>query len=152
MLGIAESLREAFNYKRPPALQVDHDKCVAVARDGLGESAFVTAHAAGRLVGLDQAIEYALSWPEAVRPKSRESAEVAAGKRVGRLAPRERQVALLIAEGKTNREIAANLSITEGTAETHVQHILNKLGVNTRAQIAAWVVASGLRSPSPITH
>lgn len=151
LLGIAESLREALNYKRPPALQVDHDKCVASAQDALGESAFVAAQGAGRLMGPDQAIEYALSSPDA-RTKSQERARPAAGKRAGLLAPRERQVARLIAAGKTNREIAADLSITEGTAEAHVQHILNKLGVNTRAQIAAWVVASGLQSASAITR
>lgn len=148
LLGIAESLHEALNYKRPPALQVDYDKCVASARDALGESAYAAAQAAGRLMGLEQAMEYALSLPDA-RPKSQGLARVAARKRAGLLAPRERQVALLIAAGKTNREIAADLSITEGTAEAHVQHILNKLGVNTRAQIAAWVVASALQSPSP---
>ena len=52
-------------------------------------------------------------------------------------------MAALIVEGKTNREIASALSITESTAETHVQHILNKLGFNSRAQIAAWAVSHG---------
>src|SRR5262249_57617535 len=123
LLAIAESLREALNYKRPPALQADHDRCAASSRDALGESAYVVALAAGRLMGPEKAIEYALSLPD-VQTRHQKPAGVATGKRTGLLAPRERQVAALIAEGKTNREIAADLSITEGTAETHVHHIL----------------------------
>jgi DNA-binding NarL/FixJ family response regulator len=45
----------------------------------------------------------------------------------------------LIARGRTNREIAAALVITEGTAANHVAHILDKLGFSFRSQIAAWV-------------
>ncbi|WP_232295381.1 AAA family ATPase [Parafrankia sp. EUN1f] len=56
------------------------------------------------------------------------------------LSPRERQVARLVAEGLTNRQIAARLVISERTAQNHVQHILTKLGFRARSQIAAWVV------------
>jgi non-specific serine/threonine protein kinase len=44
----------------------------------------------------------------------------------------------LIATGLTNREIAARLVISEGTAEVHVKHILRKLGFTSRSQVAAW--------------
>jgi len=57
-----------------------------------------------------------------------------------RLSPREREVAAMVAEGLTNREIAARLFISERTADGHLEHIRDKLGVNTRAQVAAWVV------------
>jgi non-specific serine/threonine protein kinase len=60
----------------------------------------------------------------------------------------EREVACLVAQGLTNRDIAARLVIAERTAEGHVQSILNKLGVNSRAQIAAWAVAYGLHTVS----
>ncbi len=63
---------------------------------------------------------------------------------VGPLTAREREVAALIARGQTNRAIAARLVISERTADTHVQHILNKLGLDSRAQIAAWVMEHGL--------
>jgi DNA-binding NarL/FixJ family response regulator len=48
--------------------------------------------------------------------------------------------AALVAQGLTNRQIGAALFITEGTARLHVKHILQKLGFNSRAQIAAWAV------------
>ena len=56
----------------------------------------------------------------------------------GVLSPRELEVAELVAEGLTNRQIAARLVISERTAQNHVQHILTKLGFATRSQIAAW--------------
>jgi non-specific serine/threonine protein kinase len=55
------------------------------------------------------------------------------------LTPRERQVAALVAHGLSDNEIAAELVIARRTAESHVQHILQKLGFTTRIQIAAWV-------------
>ena len=54
------------------------------------------------------------------------------------LTRREREIAGLIARGLTNRQIAAALHISQRTAENHVQHILAKLGLHTRTQIAAW--------------
>jgi non-specific serine/threonine protein kinase len=57
----------------------------------------------------------------------------------GPLSAREREVAALIAEGLTNRQIAEQLVISERTADTHVQNILSKLGLVCRAQVAAWV-------------
>ncbi|MGH9211864.1 MAG: ATP-binding protein [Acidimicrobiales bacterium] len=58
------------------------------------------------------------------------------------LSPREAEVAKLVAEGLTNRQIAERLIISERTAQNHVQHILTKLGFSTRSQIAAWSVRS----------
>jgi predicted ATPase/DNA-binding CsgD family transcriptional regulator len=54
------------------------------------------------------------------------------------LTSREIQVAALIAEGMTNMEIAGRLRITDRTVDAHVEHIRNKLGLRTRAQIAVW--------------
>jgi DNA-binding NarL/FixJ family response regulator len=55
------------------------------------------------------------------------------------LTPREREVARLLAEGRSNREIAEQLVITEGTAEVHVKRILSKLGFHSRSQVARWM-------------
>jgi len=62
----------------------------------------------------------------------------------GGLTAREREVAVLIAQGKTSREIADLLVVSERTAEVHVSNILGKLGFTSRAQIAVWVVEKGL--------
>lgn len=55
------------------------------------------------------------------------------------LSPRETEVAALVAEGLTNRQIAARLVISERTAGNHIAHILTKLGFTSRSQIAAWM-------------
>jgi DNA-binding CsgD family transcriptional regulator len=57
------------------------------------------------------------------------------------LTPREREVAVLVGEGLTNRQIAARLYLSERTAQNHVQHILTKLGLPNRGQIAVWATA-----------
>lgn len=59
----------------------------------------------------------------------------------GVLSAREDEVARLVAEGLTNKEIGQRLFISERTAQNHVQHILTKLDFTSRAQIAAWVSA-----------
>lgn len=56
------------------------------------------------------------------------------------LSPRETQVAGLIAKGLSNREIATALTITEKTAANHVEQIMTKLDLRSRAQIAVWTV------------
>jgi DNA-binding CsgD family transcriptional regulator/DNA polymerase III delta prime subunit len=60
------------------------------------------------------------------------------------LTEREREVAALIAQGCSNREIASTLVIGPKTVEAHISHILTKLGFSSRAQIAAWAVDQGL--------
>jgi predicted ATPase/DNA-binding NarL/FixJ family response regulator len=64
----------------------------------------------------------------------------------GHLSKREREVAVLVAEGRSNRQIAATLVVSERTIETHVTHILSKLGFNSRTQIVAWVIHHGLKT------
>jgi DNA-binding CsgD family transcriptional regulator len=68
----------------------------------------------------------------------------------GGLAPREREVAALVARGLTNRQIAAALGISPRTAENHVKHILAKLGARSRARIAAWAAAQGRPAAEPL--
>jgi DNA-binding CsgD family transcriptional regulator/sugar lactone lactonase YvrE len=63
-----------------------------------------------------------------------------------KLTRREREVANLVAQGLTNREIASRLFISERTAESHVEQLRSKLGVRSRSQVAAWVTAQGQRS------
>jgi DNA-binding CsgD family transcriptional regulator len=62
----------------------------------------------------------------------------------GGLSTREREVAVLIAQGKSNREIADMLVLSERTIESHVSSILFKLDYTSRTQIATWVIEKGL--------
>ena len=62
----------------------------------------------------------------------------------GGLTSREREVACLVAQGKSNRAIADELVVGVSTVEAHITHIFTKLGFSSRAQIAAWAVDKGL--------
>jgi len=64
----------------------------------------------------------------------------------GGLTEREREVAVLIAQHQSNREIADLLVISERTVESHVSNIMFKLGLTSRKQIAVWAVEKGLRA------
>lgn len=54
------------------------------------------------------------------------------------LTPRELEIAALVTEGLTNREIATRLVIAKRTVDSHLEHILSKLSFTSRTQIAAW--------------
>jgi predicted ATPase/DNA-binding NarL/FixJ family response regulator len=112
-----------------------HRDCERQARQALAEAAFQAAYHRGLELPAEDALAYALRQP----PKRAQTAAVADG---APLTPREVQVARLIAGGRTNKEIAAQLVISQRTAENHVEHILTKLGFTSRAQIAAWAATS----------
>jgi non-specific serine/threonine protein kinase len=59
------------------------------------------------------------------------------------LTAREREIASLLADGMSNREIPEKLVISEGTVDVHVKHILGKLGFRSRAHVAGWFARQG---------
>jgi non-specific serine/threonine protein kinase len=136
LFGAAETIRQSVGVALPRPYEPDHRRWMAAARLHLGEGAFEAAWAEGRALGLEAAIDLA-------------RADGAAGgtDEPGGLTPREREVAVLVARGLTNRQIAAHLVISERTAEAHVANIRTKLEFSRRAQIAAWAVDSGLVPP-----
>jgi DNA-binding NarL/FixJ family response regulator len=67
--------------------------------------------------------------------------EPADGFVAGPLAKREVEAARLVAEGLSNKQIGARLFISDRTVATHVSNIMNKLGLNSRAQIAVWMTS-----------
>src|SRR5205823_3331300 len=95
------------------------------ARHELGDKAFEAAFQEGWRLSLPEAVAYAMA-DEAV------PAAPAAPAETSPLTPRERQVARLVAEGMSNRQIAARLVISQRTAESHVENILSKLGFSSR--------------------
>ncbi|WP_370182031.1 protein kinase [Rhodococcus wratislaviensis] len=117
-----------------PGLSVYQDECERRTREAMSEQAFAAAHRKGAALGFDAAVAYALGEQVSPSPTS--------GGPSPTPTKREREVAALVAEGLTNKEIAARLVISPRTAQGHVEHLLTKLGFNSRAQIAAWVVES----------
>ena len=60
---------------------------------------------------------------------------------------REHEVVALVAQGRTNQQIATRLGVTERTARTHLSNILAKLGLTSRTQAAMWAAREGLANP-----
>ena len=90
---------------------------------------------------------FSLSGPESASPfvsAPTVVATTAPASRCAELSRRELEVAALIARGMTNRQIANELVITEGTAANHVKHILARLQLSSRVQIATWAIEHGL--------
>ena len=88
---------------------------------------------AGKRLSRQAAVRLALDEPEDGKVVASHGAET------GPLAKREVEVAQLVAEGLSNKQVAARLVISERTVATHVGHILDKLGFNSRAQIGGWL-------------
>lgn len=77
------------------------------------------------------------------RPRARRARPRRAGPhRPVPLGKREAEVAILVADGLSDKQIGARLPISEHTVDTHIRNIMNKLGVDSRAQIAAWTASS----------
>ncbi|MEV4732456.1 LuxR C-terminal-related transcriptional regulator [Saccharopolyspora sp. NPDC049426] len=107
-----------------------HENYTATLRAALGDAQFEAEHTAGTHLSPDATVDYALGTPRQTRRADSSP-----------LTRREGQVAQLVAEGLTNREIAEHLIISPRTAEAHVENILSKLGYTSRAQIATYVRA-----------
>lgn len=121
-----------------PPYRGDYEGTLARIRHGLTTAAFTQAQQAGAAMTFEQVLGLAEAQPA--------PAKVQHG---SPLTPRERQVAALVSRGLSNHEIARQMQVSPRTAETHVQHILNKLGFDSRAQIAAWAVEQRLLDPRP---
>jgi predicted ATPase/DNA-binding CsgD family transcriptional regulator len=137
LLGAAAALTQAmgtltitYTY---PGLAAHHEQCERQTRRTLGEQVFQAAYQHGMGLAFDDAIAYALKDQPRAEPSP-------ASTETTTLTRRQREVVDLVADGLTNKEIAARLVISPRTAEVHVDHILTKLGFTSRTQIAAWAI------------
>ncbi len=137
LFGLAEAQRQSLGLAMPPIDRSAYSTALAQARARLDTRAFDVAWSAGRALTIDQAIEM-------VARAQSSMASASNAPSTSPLTPREREVAVLIARGYANKEIAEALVVSVRTAEAHVTNVLNKVGLRSRAQIAAWVVEQGL--------
>jgi DNA-binding CsgD family transcriptional regulator/tetratricopeptide (TPR) repeat protein len=133
LLGASAALLETIGAPLSPVDQVIVAADIASGRIQLGEAAWEMAWAEGEQWLLEQAVDEALRTTHPGGPPSEVGHDPSA-----LLSRREREVAALVARGLANRAIAEQLIIGERTVETHVSHILAKLGFTSRAQIVAW--------------
>jgi non-specific serine/threonine protein kinase len=144
LYGAAEALRDAIGTRLPQPRRTDDDQRVHAARATLAEEAFAALWAEGQAMPLDAAVAYALS----MAASSAASAQRAAKDDEIPLSAREREVAALLAQGLTNRQIADELVVATSTVDRHVANIFRKLDLTSRAQVAVWAVEHGLVAAS----
>jgi non-specific serine/threonine protein kinase len=133
LIGGVDTLWAAIKASLYPHLVSQHESVVAELRSSLGQRRYGDLVASGSRLGTEELIRLSLG-EEAVGVKEQ------ASRTRSDLTRRESEVARLVAEGASNKEIATRLFISVRTAETHVEHILTKLGFTSRVQIATWMM------------
>ena len=117
---------------RRPLADLERQPWIGAARGALGPEAADAAWRAGAAMTAPEAVAYALS--DADEPSGPDNL----------LTAREQEIAARVARGYRNREISDQLHISPRTVDAHVEHIRNKLGYQSRSQIAAWANEHGL--------
>jgi non-specific serine/threonine protein kinase len=134
LLGATAALRGALGVQLAPANRRAVERIAATVRGQLGAPEYDWAWGAGYALRPEQALAEAMT-PTAAAPLP------------APLTPREAEVAGLLARGLADREIAAALAISARTVGVHVQHLIAKLAVRSRWQVAEWAAARGLDVP-----
>ncbi|PRY43260.1 putative ATPase [Geodermatophilus tzadiensis] len=137
LAGAADGVWRSIPAVLPAPLRGRREECARAAVQALGERRWAALHREGAALSRAAAVALALGDRSPV-PAPRTEADP--------LTPRQREVAELVAQGLTDREIASRLVISPRTAESHVEQILARLGFRSRAEIAAWTAARGSTS------
>jgi predicted ATPase/DNA-binding CsgD family transcriptional regulator len=140
LVGAAEALRDRSELPLSPIDSLHLERHLGIARREIDESVATTSRALGYALSVEDAVALALQ-----TDKENDTATfsgLATTVPTSSLTQRQYEVALLVGQGLSNRQIAKRLIITERTAGAHIEHILDKLGFTSRTQIAVWVAGS----------
>ncbi|MEE1781609.1 LuxR C-terminal-related transcriptional regulator [Streptomyces sp. SP17BM10] len=131
LITAAGRLRAALGTQPDATAGAALDEALDGLRARMGWTGFTVAHAEGARLDAAAAVQEALSTPAPGRPaKDQEDQDRQ------RLTPRQLQVAMLVSEGLTNRQIAERLGLSEWTAVNHVRQVMRRLGCTSRVQVA----------------
>jgi predicted ATPase/DNA-binding CsgD family transcriptional regulator len=128
LLGATQAVRDGTGYRRPSSRKDEHESLLDALRAGLGDEGFVAAWKDGAALTLDEAVAYVT---RARGERKRPSHGWAS------LTPTELDVVRLVRDGLTSPQIAERMFIAHDTVRTHLKHVFVKLGVSTRAELAA---------------
>jgi predicted ATPase/DNA-binding CsgD family transcriptional regulator len=148
LLGAVECVWRDLGIVAVPYLRGYHDDCEADVRSGLGDTRFKASWERGLALRQRQVAALAL---EDVEPSAEQVPEDV-GEEGFELTARELEVARLVADGFSNPAIAATLFVSRATVKTHVSHILRKLTLDSRVQLASWVAAHDPAATAPASR
>jgi non-specific serine/threonine protein kinase len=134
LLGAAERVRDESSLTLIELFRPQHERSVTAAAGGLGQKPFDAAFARGRAMTIGEGVAFAVENRQRPAPAPAVRAEPPAA-----LTRRQLEIARLIADDLSNRQIAARLFLSERTVETHITNMLNKLGLNSRIQLSRWM-------------
>ena len=134
LLGFAQRVREASALTLVEPFRPQHAQSVAAAKKGLGQRAFDLAFERGQVMMMEDGVAFAVEGKQPPRPTSAVKTEPHT-----ELTRRQLEIARLVADDLTNRQIAARLFLSERTVETHITNILNRLGLGSRTQLSRWL-------------
>ena len=134
LLGSAQRVRDESSLTLLDLFRPQHERSVSLIVRGIGQKAFDAAYAWGRTMTIDEGVAFAVE-----DRQLRKSASTVKAASDTALTPRQLEIARLIADDLTNRQIADRLFLSERTVETHITNILNKLGLNSRIQLSRWI-------------
>jgi non-specific serine/threonine protein kinase len=140
LAGAANALEENAGIWAFPPIRDRHERWLAAAREAVDPQVGEAAWAAGRALHLDDTVAYALEQATAIDdrvPGAQNTSD-------DPLTAREREVLELIAQGRSNREIAEALFVTEHTVKYHVASLFSRLDVTSRAEAVARAASLGL--------
>jgi DNA-binding CsgD family transcriptional regulator len=134
LLGSAERVRMESSLTVMQPFRPEHERLVSTAVQGIGQAAFEAAFHRGRVATIDEGVAFAVEDKQPPRP-----APAARPQPHAVLTRRQLEIARLVADDLSNKQIAARLFLSERTVETHIANSLNKLGLTSRVQLGRWV-------------
>ena len=143
LLGFSQRVRDESSLALIELFRPQHERSVSLIVKGIGQRSFDAAFARGHAMTMGEGVAFAVADEQAPKPTSRVKAAPDT-----ELTPRQLEIATLIAEDLTNRQIADRLFLSERTVETHVTNMLNKLGLSSRVQLSRWIADSDHANPA----
>jgi predicted ATPase/DNA-binding NarL/FixJ family response regulator len=142
LIGAAGALRERVAVPQLDTEQASSSAVERIVARALGPRDADSLMHVGRTMPVQQAADLAVAVALGTAPADADHSDQVP------LTPRERQVAALVASGRTNRQIGRVLGISEKTAEVHLHHVMSKLDARSRAEVAAWAVTHHVSAPT----